>query len=160
MKRFYHISFLVIVFALTIESCTYDYLTIKDCDGNEFDALVGDTMGKMPGTWEWIYSRGPCGTKYPGFCYSSPQTEGYTLSLMFREDGKYKEYRNDSLVKYGGVTFTINTPSPYPDQSQFWIHLINCMSEDVTVGQFYVMDTLLLGHYPFEYGGSNLFVRK
>jgi hypothetical protein len=52
-----------------------------------------DSKDKIVGEWIWLQSSGGwSGTPI------SPQTVGYSVKLVFEEDGGYKEYRNDSLT--------------------------------------------------------------
>lgn len=128
----------------------------KDKCTEEFDELTGG-MEQLAGTWEWFVSRGYCGTKYPNFCYYTPQSEGYTLSLMFRKDGKYRKYRNDSLIEYGGITYIFGQQDTIWNFSMYFIH---DGQQDGTTGTIIQNDTLRLSTYPFSHDIQNYFVRK
>lgn len=130
MQKHLHRIIGVMIFSVILMSCRKDEI-IED-DGclysDEYDKLVGDTMGKMPGMWEWIYSIGPCGIKYyitkPGcqkyqfFGSISYFVNGYRSnrqSVKYLEDkSKYivynREARFRSIVHSGSISIGFEHP--------------------------------------------------
>jgi len=53
-------------------------------------------------TWEWLESYGP----YPPFHWT-PDSVGYTETVVFTPDSQYREYRNDSLHYQTAFTLTL-----------------------------------------------------
>lgn len=157
MKRIFQISFLVITLSFTIESCTKDVLPD---DTNEpiieYDSLVGLAEG-LEGSWEWLYSSGPGGTKYPNFYYSSPQTEGYSLSFEFIERGNYKEYKDGKEVEKGRILITERS-------GLYWDFNLTLKSglskEKWSAIHFIENDSIIISSYPFDNDVDNYFVRK
>lgn len=165
MKRVYQISVLVSVLALSMVSCTYDFLPPlgEDCD-EDFDSLVpleGD-VELLVGSWEWFESKGPCGTKYPDFCYSTPQSEGFTETLELLQEGRFIRYRNGDTIETGKIEILVHDTGLFYGWS-FWLYMQTCPKEPDyywTNSYFLTKDTLVFSHYPFEYSGVNGFVRK
>lgn len=122
------------------------------------DKLEGD-MEQLVGEWEWFESKGSCGTKYPNYCYSTPQSEGYTLSLKFIKKGKYEKHKNDERIEKGRITYNLTSGVSLVIVS-FQMDFFHNREKEFSAGYLLDEDTLVLTHYPFEYDGVNGFVRK
>ena len=63
-------------------------------------------------TWEWVRSNGGIGG-----VVMTPDSEGYTQSVKFEENGTYTRYRNDTIVSSG--TYTITRAQSLLDQQEY-----------------------------------------
>ncbi len=149
------------VLVLPIESCTYDYLTPEVKCMEEFDELSGG-MEQLAGNWEWYSSIEDCLPQYPPnvrYCYYTPQSEGYTITLKVNQDASYEKYKDNVVIENGGLEYEIYTSSP---EVKAAIYFVPCIDKEYTYCHIIGGgDTLRLSSYPFD--GStfqNYFARK
>jgi hypothetical protein len=63
------------------------------------DNAVAPPPADLVGSWTWLSSTGGIGG-----ITRTPETAGYTERIVFRADGRFEEYRNDTLRAVAGYS--------------------------------------------------------
>jgi hypothetical protein len=66
------------------------FFTCKDTESPEIEIVIDS---QIVGTWDWIET---CSGDWG--CYSNEDFPDFSLRVIFKKNGVYKEYRNDSLT--------------------------------------------------------------